>query len=383
MIELGVDEFTLVLRSNRLELKDKDWENEAEYLIWIFENKLGLKDIFGEKKQELNNLRGYNNSYKYGNHGFYFAISYHNIHSKMGICVKFSAQSLRYYIERTGLKVYEILKKCLDKRYSIRLSRIDLIADYIDEYIDLDKLYSDYTEEKVAVYQTLKKGGKNLIRKCNLCCSGYLNDSRINTLYFGSPQSKSRLRIYDKKFEQISKKGILLRKAIECNSWIRFEAVFKDEFAHKITQYFLNIEDDLEFLNLIANIIIQKFCFYIDGTNKMVDFSYFLNDMIIEKQVILKNYKKEDNDLINDIIYHYKYSELMSFIFKIKKIWGEDDLKRLVNFMLNLSELYEANKDCISWLDKYKNDYKSYCDFDDYIDKHSVILKYALGKKVR
>ena len=51
MIELGVDEFTLVLRSNRLELKDKDWENEAEYLIWIFENKLGLKDIFGEKKQ--------------------------------------------------------------------------------------------------------------------------------------------------------------------------------------------------------------------------------------------------------------------------------------------------------------------------------------------
>ena len=162
MIELGVDEITLVLQiSPDLKTVNSsgvfDWDVVAEDVIKKFETKADLINVFGKKSREMRAPNGYQTAYTYGEHIFYFAIAYHSLHMSMGIVVKFSAQSLDYYCERTGLKLYEILQKVIDPDYSIRLSRIDFTCDYIDEDIDTTKIYQDLIDSKIAIFREYRK----------------------------------------------------------------------------------------------------------------------------------------------------------------------------------------------------------------------------------
>ena len=124
MLEFGIDELTVVLHFARRNILNDDetnmnfqWEDEAEIIINMFEQRANLIGVFGKRNGMARLPQGYMIGWTYGEHAFYFAVGYHPYQMGMGVIVKFSAQALAFYMEATGLEVYEILKKFRDDRW--------------------------------------------------------------------------------------------------------------------------------------------------------------------------------------------------------------------------------------------------------------------------
>ena len=93
-------------------------------------------------------------------------------------------------------------------------------------------------------------------RKNNSEITGYEVDGEASTFYVGSKRTGTRLfmRVYNKQAEQIVKKGFRLEEALNTKTWVRFEAVFKGDYAHQLTEIIDNIEE-----KDIPNLIVDKF----------------------------------------------------------------------------------------------------------------------------
>lgn len=385
LIELGVDEITLVLQlpsARKSMLLSSEWKDLAEHMLWQFEEQSGIRNIFGEKTYEKKAPEGYTVAYRYGEHSFYFAVAYHDYQSNMGVIVKFSAQSLDFYLQETGLKLYEFLQNITHPEYSQRLSRIDLTADYIDEDIDITEIYQTLMDSKVALFreQENKKTGEMQFRKVPMKYEGFLKGQEVPTIYIGSPKSDSRLRIYDKKREQMERKGTKLEKALSCKGWIRFEAVMRNEYAHQLSSELLNIKTDTEYVNLIALTISQKYRFMeVDNgvAGNPTEYTQLLLNCLCNNQFRLKAASTRNYELARNIAYIFYGSGIMNALYKLKSIWGSDAVIGIMEYILDeLENEFKPNDDCRYWLNKNLNDYKKqYPDFDTYMrDNVSQLL---------
>lgn len=376
MLELGIDEITVVIQLTprlKAQINPFDWNQIAENLIDIFVEKSNFKTIFGEPNTEVRPPQGYTFAYTYGEHNFYLAVAYHQYQINMGIAVKFSAQALDYYCETSGLKVYEFLQKIQDRFYTTRLSRIDLTVDYIDEGVNVTDIYQNLMDNKVGIFREYvsKKAGAIMYRRCNMQYQGFIKGQEVPTIYIGSPRSDSRLRIYDKKLEQMERNGSKLHKANSCENWVRFEGVYRNKFAHQIGDALLNVKTDVEFSDLIACTMVQKFrIMYIN--NGIIDcdteYTQMLLDTIANKSYILRSPSSRNYELAKSLRYLFNGSGVISTIFKIKEIWGDEAVAKLLKFIQDYVDEFKPNDDCRYWLIKNANDYKkNFCDFDDFM----------------
>ena len=81
-----------------------------------------------------------------------------------------------------------------------------------------------------------------------------------------------------RKNEQIQTNGYRKQEALACKSWIRFEAVFRGQYAHIISETLLNDEwTREEFERYIAQIITQKYRFVEMDTELYTDFTEKIN----------------------------------------------------------------------------------------------------------
>lgn len=384
MLELGVDEITLVLQlptANKALLATSDWKDIAEHLICKFEDKSDVKQVFGKKDFEHKAPAGYTIAYKYGEHSFYFAIAYHEYQISMGVVIKFSAQALDYYLEKKDMKVYQLLQMVSHTDYEQRLSRIDLTADYIDEDIDISKIYQDMMDSKIAIFreQFNQKHGKMEYRKVPMKFKGIIIQQEVGTVYVGSEKSNSRLRIYDKKVEQIQHKGNKLDKALKCNDWIRFEGVFRNEYAHQLSEALMNIKTDDEFGNLIASTLYQKYLFMKvdDGVASVpTEYTQMLIDCVYNSSFRLRASLTRNYDLARNIAYIYYGSGIMNTLFKVNEIWGVDAVIWILESIVErLQDNFKTNEDCRYWLVHNRDDYKTnYPDFEDFVTDNLSVL---------
>lgn len=385
MIELGTDEITLVLqmpKRNRKMLLTNDWQNIAEDMIAIFEKKSNFVSVYGKRGSEKNAPAGYTVAYKYGEHNFYLAVAYHMDNFSMGIIVKFSAQAWDYYREVAGLEVYGFLYNIVDPDYGVRLSRIDLVADYIDENLNVTAIYQGLMDERIGIFRenANKKTGKTFWKRVKMKYSGLLREQEVPTIYIGSPQSILRLRIYDKKREQIERRGTKLEKAIKCKDWVRFEGVFRSDYAHQITDELLKIHSDNEYMNLIAMILLQKFHFMLIDHGVIdteTEYTRMLLDCITNGNFKLKAPSSKDYDLAKSAVYAIRGSGAMNTLYKIREIWSMDAVERLWEYEKNyFLKKFIPNEDCENWLKKNIYDYqKRYPDFEDFLkDNISKLL---------
>jgi len=380
LLELGVDEITLVLQLSshlKSQIALSDWCDIAKDMIYTFVDKSRFKTIFGDAIPEERPPSGYTIAYTYGEHNFYLAVAYHQFQVRMGVVVKFSAQALDYYCEASGLKLYEFLQVIQDNYYSTRLSRIDLTADYIDEYINVTNIYQNFIDNKVGIFREhlSKKTGELSYRRCDMQYQGFLKGKDVPTIYLGSPKSNSRLRIYDKKREQIERNGSKLNKAQKCHDWVRFEGVFRHEFAHQLSDELLKIKTDDEFANLIACTMIQKFRFmYME--NGVVDcdteYSQMLLVSIANQNFGLKSPSSRNYELAKSLVYLFHGSGVISTLYKVKIIWGDDAVTDLLTFIKEYLDEWEVNDDSRYWLRKNVVDYqKNYPNLDMFL-KESI-----------
>lgn len=364
MLELGVDEITLVLQPTPDDAYDVNaqWINIAEKMIDTYAKKADFENILGNKITEPKAPAGYTIAYHYGTHNWYMAVAYNPEQRSMGVIVKFSAQALDYYTEHRNIKLYKMLHITTDDMYTARLSRIDLTADYMDEDIDVTEIYHSLIDRKVDIYDKFPgpSPDRPIYRRRNLKYSGFCVRDEIPTIYIGSSQSNAQARIYDKRREQIERKGSKLSKALASKNWTRFEIVLRDEYAHQMTDALSLIYTDNAYANLIASVIVQKFRFMIieNGLpDHETDYTQMLIDCIANDDFKLRTSSTKNYDLSRNIEYLYYGSGIMQTLYKVQEIWGRDAAWELLAHTLDLLDDYEPNDDCQRWLLQNANDY--------------------------
>jgi hypothetical protein len=364
-----------------LQLKDKNsisdmmsWCAKAKNIIYEFEQKTEIENILGEVNYDVKAPEGYTVAQTYGLHNFYFCIAFHPFQIIMGVVIKFSAQALDFYLKNAKINVYQFLQQiCNSNLYLLSCSRIDLTVDYINNGINVTAIYRELETEKIALFQKYfsKQNCRFEYRKVKMTYQGIIKQNEIPTIYIGSPKSKARLRIYDKKREQIEKVGTKYDKAKNCESWVRFECVLRHSFSRQFAESLLFVTDDIEYTNLIANTILQKYSFfYVDNgvIDCETDYTKLLVDNLNNSSIVLSSLSSRNYNLENSIYHLFYGSGLISILKKIKAIFGVEAVKCFLDYVADTLEDFETNNDCIVWMKKNVSYYKEcYTNFQTYL----------------
>ena len=372
MLKASIDELTLVLQASRedkLKIEDdSDWIELAEFMISDFEQKAQLKSTFGAKIGANKCPAGYTYGYTYGSHSFYFAVAYNQKAYDMGVIIKFSAEALHYYLRKTGQEAYEFLQAVRSETYEMRLSRIDFDVDFIDEKITVNALYEALKAKKIEVYLQKHQQNKVIFSKKQLHFRGFMKNGKMETIYLNSPRSSVNCRIYNKQLEEIELRKPNMNYAL-MHKWIRFEAVFKNDYAHNLTKQLLAINSKDELSDLILDSWIQKFYFKkVSGetaiyTKKMIDAKKDGNFVLIGQV-------QRDNDLAKRFDYLLLNSGTISTLYKIKMLWGSSALEYATKYINTYVEDWHENQGCAEWLKKHATDTKeSFPKFADFMSQ--------------
>lgn len=370
MLKASVDELTLVLQASRddkMKLEgESDWTKLAELMIIDFESKAKFTTVFGAKARAKNCPSGYTYGYMYGSHSFYFAVAYNPKLYSMGIVVKFSAEALHYYLRKSSQEAYDFLQNVKSDSYNMRLSRIDFDVDFIDEKFTVNALYEALKSKKVEIFLQKHQHDKTIFTKKNLSLRGFMKNGKIETIYLNSPKSSVNCRIYNKQLEEIELRKPDMNYALE-HKWIRFEAVFKNDYAHNLTKQLLTIKKKHELSDLIFDSWLQKFYFK-KVSGKTAIYSQKMLDAKNNGNFVLTGQVQRDNDLTKRFDYLLDRSGTISTLYKIKVLWGSSALEYATKYINQYVSDWKANEGCTEWLKKHETDTKeSFKDFADFM----------------
>ena len=360
---LGIDELTMVLSADKTALGNPaDWEPEAESMITEFARLAKLEHIFGEQKElEGRPPQGYMTAYQYGDNPFYFAVAYHPSHPKMGIVVKFSAHSWAVYCQKGGTDIKKFLCSIQSASYRVRISRVDFTVDYQNWNISVNDLYHRLDRKRLEV-----RDYKGEVNHSELCA--YETDGKASTFYVGSRKTGTRLflRVYDKKLEQIVNTGFRYQEALNTKSWVRFEAVFKGDYAHQLTDIIMKTGDE-KLTALIADKIAEKYRFYDLKKKKYMDFTTELLEKSEGNFQRLRLESPRDNDFFSSLKHLVRGSGLFPALYKCSEIWGDESSMDLLRCLHDIyKDGYEPNDDVKVWLKKHKDTLKEQSLKDDF-----------------
>lgn len=269
---VGIDESTVVLIPTMIYADGLvGWEKKAESVIKEFSQLANLESIFGKQKVlEGTPPQGYTTAYQYGDYPFYFAVAYHPSCPKMGVVVKFSAHSWAVYCQRAETNIKRFLDSVQSNLYRIRLSRVDFTVDYQNWDMSVNDIYQRLKKKQLEIHN--HKGEVNHSE-----INAQETDGKASTFYVGSRKTGTRvfLRAYDKKKEQLEKKGFRSNEALNTKSWVRFEVVYKNAYAHQLTDIIMSTDEE-KLADLIADKVAEKYRFYDLESKEYTDFTTVL-----------------------------------------------------------------------------------------------------------
>lgn len=370
MLKTSIDEITLVLQATlgeKLALEeDDDWKNLASIIIAEFEKKADLVKVFGKQVEAKQCPQGYTDGFSYGEHSFYFCIAYNSGSYDMGVIVKFSAQSLTYYLKARKMQIYHFLQDLKSDIYEFRLSRCDIDVDFMNETFTPTKIFKDLKSEKVLAYYQKPKNNEMIFVKKNFKLQGFAIGKEVPSCYCGAVSSDSQLRIYDKRLEQIQKHGSKMKYVLQFDSVIRFELALKHDLAHNMTDLLLKIENDKQLNDLILSVFLQKFYFKRATTGKPTPYTRKMEQALKGKKSYLLGHLNADNDLLKRFEYLLYSSGTISTLFKVLALWGVDDLNQATDYIKQFVLTWDPNDGCRLWLQKHGSDTaESFADFAD------------------
>ena len=185
-----------------------------------------------------------------------------SVNNNMGINIEVTGSGLDYLrenLKQNDIEMYFYYKiKEIHQEYDVNITRIDLAYDDFKSkpYLPISK-----------IEKALKRGDfvsrTRVSRNLELLRMGEKRkkEQMGNTLYIGSNESSRRLRLYDKKLEQMNKVG-----HCDVSNWLRYEMVFKKEKAKKVFENFR----DLKLVDIFFNSIEEFIRFVVPSidTNK-------------------------------------------------------------------------------------------------------------------
>lgn len=368
-LSLGIDEFTLVLQYHESKVDFMDWQEKVDEMIEEFIRLAKVETILGELVPMYEKRpAGYTHAIKVDNVPYYFAIAWHEDFVRSGVCIKLSAYALATYMSEyekrynVRITVADFLKMVQSNVYSTRLSRIDMTADYKNYGRDL---------APNTIYRSLKDNDYIIVnpelKRRRLKLSALEKDGAVQTFYAGARNENTRsfLRCYDKKNEQMEKHGFRMDEAENCSSWTRFEVSFRNKYAHQITESLLKeVNSQLEMQQFIAGKIAEKFLFFDIASDDLTAFSNDLLGVIGNKQFsYLRDESPRNNELRRSIRNLICGSGLFSTLYKVSQIWGQDAEKELLKYLYEVYQnQYKPNavndKELKIWLKKNRESLK-------------------------
>lgn len=358
MLDVQVDEFTLVLQPKTKPKYIELWENMALDIVEEFIELAKIEVVFDEIEEAFHSLpQGYSNGFVCKNVPFYFSIAYHTDFIQMGICIKFSAYAWSMYrksyeeLFSDHIQIHRFLKQIQSKKlYTSRLSRIDIAIDFFNENVSANTIYNQLSKKNQFIRNA--SGRKN-----HSTISAITKNNITSTFYIGSKGKniKSLLRVYDKKNEQLETMGFRYKEALESESWVRFESVFKGKYAHVMSEELLLIRSSDELKNLLVSALTDRYQFYYVKSGNMTTFSKKMLDLLKQKNFIFQS-PSPRNNLLNQSIEHLlNGSGLLPTLWKVNKIWGNNTDLELINWLYtSYYNAFEPNDDHIAWVKKYK-----------------------------
>ncbi len=335
MLRLAVDELSIsFIADDNFHINQlKNWNIMCHnFMLRIMK---GLK-ISGKPEISKVNLSAYDITYNLGlNDPIKFG--YHSLNIKSGMAMKFHAVALGKFLQNSDMSVLGMLKLINqiseENRFVMRIRRVDLVADYINENIlEVDQIYKGLRAGQIRVLDCNGNGNRSSI-------NSFENNFKANTIYIGQKKTSERfLRIYDKKQEQLMLGGVHYDKAKTVEQWIRFEVSYKKGLATQIGCMLLDIESDEELASFIAGQILSKYQLYENGTK--MDISTKL-DNFMRNQVSapVLDYNKDGS--LEKLKDYFKIgnSGFQGLLYQIRMLEGEqameDYLESLVEFQLN------------------------------------------------
>src|SRR5699024_2919695 len=206
------------------------------------DKKLKLNQILGNKEVKNAGMNGYTNCHAFGYDSNQVKILYNPNQLNMKLMVKFTASALRNYIYKMNIN------QKLNEIDTVRLSRLDIAIDYIDEDIKVQTLFEEYQKRELMFFNK---------RNSEIKISNYIGAETVETLYFNKRSNRSFLRVYNKKLEQEKNSGDILKTALYCENWTRFELELKQEYAHAMTKIILNCSSENDFIKVLAHAFID------------------------------------------------------------------------------------------------------------------------------
>lgn len=321
-----------------------DWSDEMDEMIDEFIQRSHIETLYGKLDAAAAKIQaGYTNGLTILSRPWHFMICWHEDIPTMGICIKFSAHAWAAYCQDYEVKFGQKMNAAVFLRaiksdiYAMRLSRIDLTADYKDYPnplapnmpLDTDTLYCQLIKGQYVIknYQN-----KQLIRTY----SALDKNGAYETFYAGSRKGKTDgfLRCYDKRQEQIDTTGYRYDEAIQCKSWIRFEAVYKGIYAHQISDQLQQINTEDELKRLIAKHISDKYQFFDVATDGALQITEDLAGIALGSNVGALSYpSSRDNEIRQSIRYLKENSGLFAIFYKVFDVWGFDGEKELYDYL--------------------------------------------------
>ena len=174
----------------------------------------------------------------------------------MGICVNMSGRGCAAYAENTGESILSLLAR-ISNNPDINITRIDIACDDKADDGDIGSL------DLARIWQYANDGRyRTRLLSRNNQESFKAGQDGAKAVYFGSPSSLYRIRIYDKA-KQLGEDG----------HWVRFEITLKADYAMQAVKILVDSisHDDNDNTNLgqaVSGIIDDKFAFIeLDDSN--------------------------------------------------------------------------------------------------------------------
>ena len=346
------------------------WAAMANATVLIFAQNANFEKVLGKQQPCESVPAGYKVGYTYGEHSSYMCLAFNPYQYSMGVIVKFSAEALAYYLQHSGLKVYEFLQQVQSSSdYDLRISRIDVDLEFLEPKFTVAKINKQLKRTVEVCTQKTVKGKKIMARK-PLQLRGFEANGEIKTLYIGSPASDTELRIYHKGKEQISRKGFRLETALKHPKWIRFEAVFRGDYAHQLTEKMLQVSSDKQLSDLIVNVFLQKYYFRYRKSKRPTAYTLEMKKMLHAVEAPLLPLVADDKAIEKKINYIMDGSGAVGTFYVVKQLWGDDALAALLQYIYDEVQEWEANYSTRRWLTRHGNDtLKTYPKIDDLLKK--------------
>ena len=349
-IDIGIDEFTIVLQPTPRVPIDM-WSVEAQNIIHEFVKLSKIEELLGEMEVTTHKLvQGYNSGFTL-NRPFYFCICFNSELEAMGVCCRLSAYAWASYQEEfyktfdEGIDLAQFLRMVQSDIYSQRLSRVDLTADFYNmpnpihygKYLSPDTIYNCLIKGQMAVVD--HKGVSNIKK-----ISAINNQGEYQTCYVGSRKGNTSgfIRIYDKKLEQEETHGFRYADAIESQSWVRFEAVYKSPYSHQIGDALLDIYKKSDYDCFIASKILDKYIFKLTAKDEVAYFSELLMMIASGKEFeSLECKSPRDNSLMQSLKYLVTNSGLYITLEKVRQLYPQQQAVEKV--LKWLYEMYDEH----------------------------------------